>query len=324
MTDAAPWIDPQLVAMGDWQKARGLSSLSPVTSPLADCRVMLERIGAALNADSKPLKRERDIAVPATHGSIPCRLYLPDHAERPPLLVYAHGGSFALGTLAAWDQMLRDLVRHSGVAVLSVDYRLAPEHRFPTACDDMLAVVRHVARRGSELDIDPARLAAGGDSAGANLALGAALALRDANDRALSFLLLIYGVYSMNIASDSWRRLGAGNYGLSVAQMKWIGENYLERSDQVCDWRFSLLKARMHGLPAAHLIVGSLDPLQDDNHALAAQFAAAGVAHRLQTYAGLTHGFIRYGNLIATVDRAVSDCAAALAAAFASGSAAPG
>ena len=323
MTGRAPWIDPQLVAMGDWLKARGLASLSPVTSPLAECRAMLDRIGTAVNAGSKPLQRERDVAIPAAHGGIPCRLYLPDDIERPPLLVYAHGGSFALGALSPWDRMLRDLVRRSGVAVLSVDYRLAPEHRFPAACDDMLAVARHVARRGFELDIDPARLAAGGDSAGANLALGAALALRDANDRALSFLLLIYGVYSMNIASDSWRRLGAGNYGLSVAQMKWIGENYLERADQVGDWRFSLLNAHMHRLPPAHLIIGSLDPLQDDNHALAAQLASAGVAHRLHIYAGLTHGFIRYGNLIATVDRAVSGCAAALSAAFASGKAAP-
>ena len=317
MRDLTPWIDPQLVAMGEWLKARGLSSLSPLTSPLAECRVMLERIGAGLNAGSKPLKRERDIAIAATHGDIPCRLYLPDEIERPGLLVYAHGGSFALGSLAAWDRMLRDLVRRSGVAVLSVDYRLAPEHRFPAACEDLLAVACHVARHGAELEIDPARLALGGDSAGANLALGAALALRDANDRALAFLLLIYGVYSMNTASESWRRLGSGDYGLSVAQMEWIGEHYLERADQVGDWRVSLLQARMDGLPPAHLIVGSLDPLQDDNHALAAQLTASGVKHRLTTYAGLTHGFIRYGNLIATADRAVSDCAAALSAAFA-------
>lgn len=322
MTDTTPWIDPQMVAMGDWLKARGLASLSPVTSPLADCRAILERIGTALNAGSEPLRRERDIAIPAAHGGIPCRLYLPDDIERPPLLVYAHGGSFALGTLSAWARMLRDLVRRSGVAVLSVDYRLAPEHRFPAAFDDMLAVARHVVRHGSALGIDAARLALGGDSAGANLALGAALALRDANVSALSFLLLIYGVYSMDASGESWRRLGTGKYGLSVAQMTWIGENYVERADQVGDWRVSPLKARLQGLPPAHLIVGSLDPLQDDNHALAARLAAAGVAHRLDTYAGLTHGFIRYGDLIATADRAVTDCAAALAQAFASGKAA--
>lgn len=99
MTDANPWIDPQLVAMGDWLKARALASLSPVSAPLADCRVMLDRIGVALNVGSLPLRDERDIAVPALHGGIPCRLYLPDAIERPPLLVYAHGGSFALGTL---------------------------------------------------------------------------------------------------------------------------------------------------------------------------------------------------------------------------------
>ena len=317
MSENTPWIDPQMVAMGDWLKARGLSSLSPLTSPLADCRVMLERIGDELNAGSKQLKRERDMAIPAAHGDIPCRLYLPDDIARAPLLIYAHGGSFALGTLTAWDRMLRDLVRRSGVAVLSVDYRLAPEHRFPAACDDLLAVARHVVRRGSELEIDPTRLALGGDSAGANLALGTALALRDADERTLAFLLLIYGVYSMNTAGASWSQLGSGNYGLSVAQMEWIADNYLERADQVGDWRVNLLKAPMDGLPPAHLIVGSLDPLQDDNHALAAQLAASGVKHRLTTYAGLTHGFIRYGNLIATADRAVSDCAAALSAAFA-------
>ncbi len=322
MTDATPWIDPQMVAMGDWLKARGLASLSPVTSPLAECRAMLDRIGTALNAGSEPLRRERDIAIAAEQRSIPCRLYLPDDIERPPLLVYAHGGSFALGTLSAWDRMLRDLVRRSGVAVLSVDYRLAPEQRFPAGYDDLLAVTRHVARHGSELGIDAARLALGGDSAGANLALGAALALRDASDSVLSFLLLIYGVYSMDVSGLSWRRLGAGNYGLSVAQMAWIGANYVERADQVDDWRVSPQKARLQGLPPAHLIVGSLDPLQDDNHALAARLASAGVTHRLECYAGLTHGFIRYGNLIATADRAVTDCAAALAAAFASGKAA--
>jgi len=314
---AAPWIDPQLVAMGDWLKARGLAALNPVSSPLADCRVMLDRIGAALNQASIALPGERDLLIPAERRDIPCRLYMPEGIDRPPVLVYGHGGSFALGTLPAWHQMLRDLVRRSGVAVLSVDYRLAPEHRFPAGFDDMLAAILHVARHGAAMGVDPARVAAGGDSAGANLALGAALALRDARAPVLSHLLLIYGVYNLGTDSPSWHRFGSGQYGLSTAQMEWIARNYLADAGLARDPRVHLLDRAPDGLPPTHLVVGSLDPLQDDSHMLAARLAAAGVPHRLVCYAGLTHGFIRYGSLIDTVDRAVSDCAFALGTAFA-------
>lgn len=233
MADAAPWIDPEYVAMGARLRAHGLSSLSPVNSPLADCRSMLGRIGAFLNKGSIALEQERDVSVPGPHGAIPCRLYLPDGIERPPLIVYAHGGSFAIGTLSAWDGMLRDLVRQSGVAVLSVDCHLAPEHRFPVAYDEMRAVVRFAASQGEKLEVDPSRLAAGGDSAGANLALDVALGLRDDGDSPLSFLLLIYGVYSTDIDSDAWRAFGTGAYGLSCTQMRWIYQNYLSNPNQL-------------------------------------------------------------------------------------------
>jgi len=317
VADPAPWIDPEYVAMGAMLRERGLNSLSPVNSPLADCRSMLGRIGAFLNEGSIALKQERDVAVPGPHGEIPCRLYLPDGIERPPLLVYAHGGSFAIGTLSAWNGMLRDLVRQSGVAVLSVDYRLAPEHRFPVAGDEMLAAIRFAAHEGTALGTDSSRLAVGGDSAGANLALGAALSLRDAGASPLSFLLLIYGVYSTDCESASWRRFGTGAYGLSSAQMQWISQNYLSTPEQCTDWRVAPLLASMRGLAPAHLVIGSLDPLQDDNHELAKKFKQANVAHELAIYAGLPHGFIRYGPMIGTVRRAVAECAAALARALA-------
>lgn len=318
MTDAKPWIDPELVALGAWLKARELASLSPITAPLPDCRAMLERIGAALNEGSVPLRRERRLSVTGPHGMIPCRLYLPDAVTKPPVLVYAHGGSFALGSLDPWDAYLRDLVRKSGVAVLSVDYRLAPEHRFPIAFDEMLAVVRYVAAEGAALGLDAKRLAAGGDSAGANLALGAALAMRDAGEAKLAFLLLVYGVYSTDADSDSWMRLGTGTYGLSRPQVAWILENYLASPAQRDDWRVAPLLATMQGLPPAHLLVGTLDPLWDDNHALKRKLDAAGVRNTLTVYDGLNHGFIRYGALIRNAQRAVDDCAAALAGALVS------
>src|SRR5262249_2031098 len=153
-----------------------------------------------------------------------------------------------------------ELVRQSGVAALSVDYRLAPEHRFPVAFDEVVAMVRLAAREGSGLGIDPTRLAVGGDSAGANLALAAALALRQAGERTIGLMLLIYGCFSTDTESPSWQRFGLGA-GLSQTQMRWIWETYLERPEQRTDWRAAPFLADAAGLPPAYLIVGSLDPL---------------------------------------------------------------
>ncbi|MFM9883695.1 MAG: alpha/beta hydrolase, partial [Burkholderiales bacterium] len=235
---------------------------------------------------------------------------------QPPLLVYAHGGSFALGTLGAWDAMLRELVRQSGVAVVSVSYRLAPEHRFPIGFDEVLATIRYFAMEGASLGVDPKRMAAGGDSAGANLALSAALALRDAGRSPLSFLLLVYGVYATEGDSDSWERFGTGTYGLSRAQLAWIWEHYLTSPEQQDDWRVAPLRAAMQDLPGAHLVVGTLDPLLDDSRQLSRRLGEARVLNELVIYEGLTHGFIRYGRLIGTARRAVSECATALSKAL--------
>jgi acetyl esterase len=307
-----PFIDPELVAAGALLKSRGLVALSLTTSPVAEARAALGRISAFLNEGSVPLQHERDLAVPGPHGSIPCRLYLPDGVVRPPLIVYAHGGSFALGDLDGWNVALRELVRGSGVATLAVDYRLAPEHRFPVASDEMIAVIRFMAGKGDEYGIDPVRMAAGGDSAGANLALGSALALRDAGSSPLRFLLLLYGAFSTDGDSASWRRFGTGTYGLSQAQLAWIWGNYLTCEQERTDWRVAPLLAPLHGLPQAFLAIGSLDPLQDDNHRLVRKLEAAGVPCKLTTYEGLNHGFIRYGRLIGATRRAIAEAAAAL------------
>lgn len=306
-------LDAGLVAQAEAIKARGLRPLNPASAPLADCRAMQARIAAVVNEGSVPLACERDVTVPGAGNAIPCRLYLPDGVTRPPLIIYAHGGSFALGSLDAWNGMLRELVRESGVAVLSVDYRLAPEHRFPAGFDDMVAVVRYAAREGAALGVDGSRLAVGGDSAGGNLALAAALALRDAGASPLKFLLLVYGVYSTDNTTPSWTTLGSGNYGLSAAQMDWIWATYLGTPQQGDDWRVAPLTANLAGLPPAHLIVGDLDPLIDDSRALAQKLQASNVPHTLTVYPGLTHGFIRSGGYSATVRRAVAECAAALA-----------
>ena len=316
MNDATPWIDPELVAAGKLLQSRGLVAPDRTQASLGEVRAAVDRIGAFLGEGSVPLRHERDLSLPGPHGQVPCRLYLPDDAEKPPLIVYAHGGGFMQGSLPSWDAMLRELVRQSGVGALSVDYKLSPEHRFPVAFEEMLAMLRLAAREGSEFGIDPTRLAVGGDSAGANLALAAALAARDAGERALRFQLLIYGCFSTDTESASWQRFGQGA-GLSQTQMRWIWETYLERPEQQKDWRAAPMLADLAGLPPAHLIVGNLDPLLDDSHQLAARLQEAGVTFELKVYEGLNHGFIRYGRLIAAARRAVGDCAAALRRALA-------
>jgi acetyl esterase len=311
MNDATPWIDPELVAAAQLLQSRGLVAPDRTQAPLSEVRAAVDRIGDFLGEGSVPLQRERDLSLPGPHGQVPCRLYLPDDAENPPLIIYAHGGGFMQGGLPSWDAMLRELVRQSGVAALSVDYKLSPEHRFPVAFEELVAMIRLAAFEGRGLGIDATRLAVGGDSAGANLALAAALALRDAGERALRFMLLIYGCFSTDTESQSWQHFGRGA-GLSQTQMRWIWETYLEQPEQQKDWRAAPILADLAGLPPAHLIVGNLDPLLDDSNRLAARLEEAGVPHELRVYEGLNHGFIRYGRLISAARRAVGDCAAAL------------
>jgi acetyl esterase/lipase len=313
---ATPWVDPELIAAGKLLVEKGLAAPDRTKASLAEVRAATNRIGAFLGEGSVPLKRERDLSLPGPHGQVPCRLYLPDDVERPPLLVYAHGGGFNQGSIASWDHFLRDLVRQSGVAALSVDYQLSPEVKFPVAFEEMVAMTRLAAREGSGFGIDPTRLALGGDSAGANLALAAALAMRDAGERALRFQLLLYGCFSTDCDSPSWQRFGQGA-GLSQAGMRWNWQTYLEKPEQQKDWRAAPALGDLTGVAPAHLIVGSLDPLLDDSNRLAAKLKEANVPHNLTVYQGINHGFIRYGRLIGTAHRAVAECAAALKAGLA-------
>src|SRR6202140_3228592 len=275
MDDVTPWTDPELVGAGRLLQSRGLIAPDRTVAPIAEVRAAQDRIGAFLGEGSVPLKRERDLSLPGPHGQVPCRLYLPDDVERPPLMVYAHGGGFMQGSIGSWDHFLRDLVRQSGAAALSVDYRLSPEVKFPVAFEEIVAMVRLAAREGAGFGIDPVRLAVGGDSAGANLALAAALAMRDAGERALKFQLLIYGCFSTDCDSPSWQRFGQGA-GLSQVGMKWIWQTYLAGAEQYHDWPPPPAVADLAGVAPAHLIVGSLDPLLDDNNNLAAKLKAAG------------------------------------------------
>lgn len=305
--DLTATLHPDLVAVATALGDAGLVATPGAT--LAEARAHVDRVNAFVTRSSQPLPGELLLDI----AGVPTKLYRPPDVGSPALLFYAHGGGFRQGTLAGWDAPLRQLVRESGVAVLSIDYALAPEHKFPVAFDQLLAVMRQVIADGAVAGHGVTRFAAGGDSAGANLVLGAALALRDLGIGALRYLMLLYGVYSKDLARPSWQRLGG--FGLSVAAMQSVWSGYLAADED--DWRVQPLHADLTGLPSARLAVGNLDPLLDENIALAEKLRAAGVAAALDILPQVNHGVIRYSDVAPVIRALVSSQAAALRAALA-------
>jgi len=254
-------------------RAAGLTP--PADREVTAVRAYLERLSAFTGRASAPLACERWLSFAVNGRDVPCKLYWPDEAEAPPLLFYAHGGGFRHGALDSWDAPLRQVARDGRVAVLSIGYALSPEHPFPTAFDEVVAIVGRVIGDGAVAGRSVAGFAVGGDSAGANLALGAAIALRDAGVLALGHLMLLYGVYSKDLSSPSWRRLsGLNGHGLSTTSMATYWSTYVPNGES--DWRVQPLHAELAGLPPARIVVGDLDPLIDENRALADKLAAAG------------------------------------------------
>lgn len=301
-----PELHPDLVAVATILQNAGIVAKPGAT--IAETRAHVNRVNAFAARSSKPLDDEVTLQV----AGVPAKLYWPPDAVRPALLIYAHGGGFRQGALAGWDAPLRQLVRESGVAVLSVDYALAPEHKFPVAFDQLLAVLRQVIADRAVAGHAVAGFAAGGDSAGANLILGAALALRDSGVNALRHLMLLYGVYSKDVARPSWDRLGG--FGLSVAAMQSVWAGYLANDED--DWRVQPLHADLAGLPPVRLAVGDFDPLLDENVALFEKLRAAGVPAALDVLPQVNHGVVRYNEIAPVVRDLISREAAAVKAAF--------
>ena len=306
-------LHPDLVSVAALIREAGI--VAPQASDgVAGARAYSDAVGDLVTRGSAALRQERIVRCAGPHGDVPAKLYWPDDAHEPPSLVfYLHGGGFRQGALSGWDAAVRQLVRASGLAVLSIDYRLAPEHRFPVALEETLAVMRAVI---ADCRVDGAAVAgfaAGGDSAGANLALAAALVLRDEGAQALRSLVLFYGVYSTDISARSWREMG-GAFGLSISQMQAIWDGYLGGGET--DWRVEPIRADLTGLPSTRIIVGDLDPLLDENVALAVKLRAMGVGCTLTVLPNANHGFVRFADVASVVGDAVQAEGAALAAAF--------
>lgn len=278
--------------------------------PPAQARAAYEAGAGVLEVPRPELARVEDLCIPASDGGVlPARLYATTH-DRLPVLLYFHGGGFTIGSIASHDTLCRVLTREGGCAVLSVGYRLAPEHRFPTAVDDAWAATQWLAREGAALGLDPTRLALGGDSAGGTLATVCATLARDA-DLPVRLQLLFYPGCAGRPLAPSHQRYGQGLV-LEQAHIEYFFGQYIGDADRD-DWRFAPLNTPdLEGVAAAWFGLAECDPLVDDGLHYADTLRAAGVAVELEIYRGVTHEFIKMGRALAEARQAHADAAAAL------------
>ncbi|MBL6751955.1 MAG: alpha/beta hydrolase [Nevskia sp.] len=260
-----------------------------------------------------------DCEMPGPLGPIRLRTYRPagsrDGAALP-ALIFIHGGGFVVMDLECYDGFARRFANLSHCAVVMVDYRLAPESRFPGPVDESVAAVRWISANAARLGLDPARLAVGGDSAGGNLSAVAALALRGNMEPPLAYQMLIYPATDLRGTSPSNSAFGEG-YFLTAALMKWFVGQYIARDSDKLDWRASPLLAPSHaGLPPACVITCGFDPLQDEGRAYAEKLRAAGVPVTLRDYATQIHGFMLMDKPLRQANEAVAETAAVLKAAL--------
>ncbi|HEY7073384.1 MAG TPA: alpha/beta hydrolase [Acidimicrobiales bacterium] len=260
-----------------------------------------------------------DHVAPGPAGDVPVRVYVPagSSSEPRPVLVYFHGGGWVIGNIETHDPTARALAARSGVTVVSVDYRLAPEHPAPAALDDCVAAVEWVVASASELGIDPSRLAVGGDSAGGNLAAVVSCRLRDTS-AAPRFQLLVYPVTDGTMGHPSYAENADGLF-LTRDMMAWFWQHYVGSGSRT-DPSVSPLHATasaLEGLAPALVITAEFDPLRDEGEAYAARLSEAGVPCATTRYDGVIHGFFQMGDMIPEGNQALDEAADALRRALA-------
>jgi acetyl esterase len=282
--------------------------------PVAQARVFFEQM--QLPRPELKIAGVEDRKIPGPAGEIPVRIYRPDGKAPLPALVYFHGGGWVIGSLETHDGSCRDLANRVGCVVVSVDYRLAPEHRYPAAAEDCFAATKWVAANAAALGVDPKRIAIGGDSAGGNLAAAVALMARDRRGPALRHQLLIYPVTDADFTRASYRENAEG-YLLTTQAMEWFWGHYVPEAAQRKEPYAAPLQAKdLAGLPPAFVITAEYDPLRDEGEAYAKRLQEAGVRTTLKRYDGAIHGFFAMGLLAEVARTAVADAVVALRSAL--------
>ncbi len=289
----------------------GFETMTP-----AAARVAYTAAAEVLEPSRAPLPRVEQITLPGAGGvTLPARLYAPSH-EVLPVLLYLHGGGFTIGNLETHDSLCRQLALRSGAAVVALDYRLAPEYRFPTAVNDAWAALQALAQAdtGARLGLDTSRLAVGGDSAGGTLSAVCALMARDAGLKLALQVLITPGTIA-HADTPSHARFAHG-FLLDKPATQWFFDQYIAETDRT-DWRFAPALAADHeGVAPACIVIAECDALVDEDVAYGDILRAAGVAVDLELYRGVTHDFIKLGRMLPEAALAQQAIADALKKAF--------
>jgi acetyl esterase len=294
-----------LLEMMDAQAAPPLESQDP-----AEARTSRVERMKILGGEPDALGRVEDLSIPGPGGNVPLRVYASEYGGLRPALVYFHGGGFVLGNLDTHDAVCRALAKESGAVVISVDYRLSPEHKFPAAVEDSHAATVWAGANAVRLGIDACRIAVGGDSAGGNLATVIAMRCRDAGGPTLASQVLLYPVTDFSsFETCSYRELGEG-YFLTRAKMGWFTGHYLASTEQARHPEVSpLLAPNLSGLPSALVITAEFDHLRDEGEAYAQYLQQAGVPVTVTRYPGMIHGFVAMRGVLAGGRQAIQEVA---------------
>jgi acetyl esterase len=290
------------------------AGMPPIGSlPVAETRQAFDGV-VAFGGPPETLQNVEDRRIPGPAGEIPVRIYTPQ-AEGPlPALVYFHGGGWVIGTFETHDAVCRHLAKESPAIVVAIDYRLAPEHKFPAAAEDCYAATLWVAENGRSIGADPRRIAVGGDSAGGNLAAVVSLMARDRGRPKIGFQLLVYPVIDHDFETASYRENAEG-YLLTKDSMVWFWNHYLTGPNDAENPYASPLRAKsLSGLPPAMIVTAEFDPLRDEGEAYADRLRRAGVPVKMKRYEGLIHGFFSMTGVFEQAREGVAAAAAEIRA----------
>jgi len=306
-------LDPQAQAYLDQMAALNAPPLHTLTPELIRQATSMQR---AMLGEPEPVANVENRVIPGPAGDIPVRIYTPSGNGPFPVLVFFHGGGWVICDLDTHDDICRSLTNQAACIVVSVDYRLAPEHKFPAAPEDCYAATRWVAGNAAQLNGDSSRVAVGGDSAGGNLAAVISQMARDQGGPPLVFQLLIYPATDFKANTPSIEE-NADGYFLSKQDMIWFTNHYLNDEKDKLNPLASPLKASdLSGLPPALIITAQYDPLRDEGELYGQRLKAAGVPVTISRYNGMMHGFLSMASVIDQGKQALAECAAALQAAF--------
>ena len=285
-----PNLHPQIQTVIETMARLELRAIEEMTP--AEARAQMEAMAASRKAEPLPTARIENRTIPGPAADIPVRVYWPNADGIRPAIVYYHGGGHVIGSLDSHDLVARNLCGGAEAVVVSVDYRMGPEHRFPAAVEDSFAALEWVHANAAILGADPDRLGVHGDSAGANLAAVAAILARDKGGPQLRLQSLVYPVCDFRMESESYQTYATGCGILTAGAMRWFREHYLRTMDDAHDWRASpVLASDFKGVAPAIVIAAECDVLHDEGLAYAERLKAAGVPVEYRRYAGMIHAF---------------------------------